>query len=48
MNLLRRLIRRWIGKDRYHEQAQEIQNRHLRLAILDRRLQVIERRGEKR
>ncbi|HSM16312.1 MAG TPA: hypothetical protein VK845_04850 [Gemmatimonadales bacterium] len=48
MKFLRRLIRRWIGVDRYHDQAAEVNNRGLRMEILNKRLQVIERRGTPR
>ena len=47
MRWLRRLIHRWVGPDRYHDQAQEVQNRALRLHLLNQRLEVIERRGRR-
>lgn len=44
MNWLRMVIHALIGRDRYHDQANEVQTRKLRAEILHRRLQVIERR----
>ncbi len=41
---LRRLIRRFVGRDRYHDQAQAVNNRGLRVELLQKRLEVIERR----
>ena len=46
MSWLRRLIHRFVGQDRYHEQAQEVTNRRLRVELLQKRLQVIERRHD--
>ena len=48
MKWLRRFIHLLAGKDRYHEQANEVNNRGLRAELLARRLQVIERRVESR
>lgn len=44
MNWLRSLIRRLLPRDRYHDQANEVNNRQLRAQLLQKRLQVIERR----
>ena len=48
MNWLRRLIHRFAGADRYHDQAVEVNNRGLRVELLNKRLAVIERRGTPR
>lgn len=48
MSWLRRWIHRLVGRDRYHEQANAVQVRYLRQALLTKQLHVIERRGEKR
>lgn len=48
MSWLRRFIHRLVGHDRYHDQAVQVNNRGLRVDILNQRLQVIERRGTKR
>ena len=44
MNWLRQLVHKWIGRDRYHDQANEVNNRGLRVQLLNKRLEVIERR----
>ena len=46
--LIRRLIHRWAGPDRYHDQRNQLNNRGLRLELLNKRLEVIERRGNPR
>ena len=43
MTFLRRLIHRLLGPTRYHEQANEVQVRAMRVHVLERRLQVITR-----
>jgi hypothetical protein len=48
MNWLRRLIRGLLPRDRYHDQAQEVNIRQLRAELLSKRLAVIERRGTPR
>lgn len=48
MRWLRSVIRSLIGRDRYHDQATEVNNRALRVELLQKRLQVIERRGPER
>jgi hypothetical protein len=45
MKWLRRLIRKWAGSDRYHEQANRVQDRQLRAELLSKRLDVV-RRGK--
>ena len=47
MNRLRRLIHRWLGPTRYHQQASEVTARMLRQELLAERLQVVTRRHEK-
>ena len=47
MRWIRRLVHKLVGRDRYHEQANEVNIRGLRLDILQKRLQVIERRHER-
>ena len=44
MRWVRRMIHKLVGHDRYHDQANEVNNRQLRAQLLERRLQVIERR----
>ena len=44
MKWLRQLIRRFVGPDRFHDQSNEVTNRRLRAELLNKRLQVIERR----
>ena len=46
MRWIRGVIHRWVGPDRYHDQAQQVQIRKLRLHMLNQRLDVIERRGK--
>lgn len=48
MRWLRRLIHRLAGADRYHDQAMEVNNRGLRVELLNKRLAVIERREVQR
>ena len=48
MNWLRSLVRRMVGQDRYHEQANAVNIRHFRQALLTKQLEVIERRGRER
>lgn len=48
MNWLRELIRRMVGKDRYHEQSNAVNVRHFRQTLLSKQLEVIERRGRER
>ena len=48
MSWLARLIHRLLPGDRYHELAGKVNNRGLRVHVLNQRLQVIERRGEQR
>ena len=48
MSWLRKLIHQWLGRDRYHEQAGKVNNRGLRVELLNRRLEVIERRNHQR
>lgn len=48
MSWLRRFIHRLVGRDRYHDQAVEVNNRGLRVDLLNKRLEVIERRGSPR
>jgi hypothetical protein len=48
MNWLRRLIRRLLPRDRYHDQAEAVNIRGLRAELLERRLSVIERREHPR
>ena len=47
MKWVKRLIHRFIGRDRYHDQAQAVNNRGLRVELLQKRLQVIERRHDR-
>jgi hypothetical protein len=47
MSWLRRLVRKLVGRDRYHDQAQEVNMRGLRVELLQKRLQVIERRHDR-
>ena len=47
MTWLRRLMHRLIGRDRYHDQAQLVNNRGRRVELLQKRLQVIERRHDR-
>ena len=42
--MIRRLVHRWAGPDKYHDNANKLNNRGLRLELLERRLEVIERR----
>ena len=44
MGWLRRLIHRLMGSDRYHDQAGEVQAQILRADLLEKRLQVFQRR----
>ena len=46
MRWIRRLVHKLVGRDRYHEQANEVNIRGLRLDLLQKRLQVIERRHD--
>ena len=53
MSWLRLIIRSLLGQTRYHDQANEVNNRKLRAGQLRRealgmRLDVLERRGEQR
>ena len=48
MGWLQRLIHRLLPRDRYHDQANEVNNRGLRVDLLNKRLQVIERRHDQR
>ena len=48
MSWLKRLIHRLVGHDRYHEQANAVNVRHFRQALLTKQLEVIERRGRER
>lgn len=48
MSWLQRLIHRLLPRDRYHDQANEVNLRGLRLHALKQRLDVIERRGDPR
>lgn len=48
MKWVRRLIHKLVGPDRYHDQAGEVNNRGLRVHLLNQRLQVIERRARER
>jgi hypothetical protein len=41
---LQRVIHRWLGPTRYHDQASAVTARSLRAELLARRLQVIQRR----
>lgn len=43
MNALRRLIRRLLGQTAYHRQANDVQLRELRLSLLSKQLEVIQR-----
>ena len=45
MKLLRRLIHRVFGRDRYHEQANAVHVRRLRQELLTKQLEVV-RRGK--
>ena len=47
MRWIRRLVHKLVGRDRYHEQANAVNIRGLRLDILQKRLQVIERRHDR-
>ena len=44
MNWLRRIVHRMLGRDQYHDQAEQVNIRGLRAELLHKRLQVIERR----
>ena len=46
--LIHRLVHRWAGPDKFHENANQLNNRGLRLELLTKRLEVIERRGTPR
>ena len=46
MGWLRRFIHRMVGGDRYHEQANEVNNRQLRTQFLSKQYEVYRRRGE--
>lgn len=46
MGWLKALIHRWVGRDRYHDQASEVTARTLRTELLAKRLQVIQRRHQ--
>ena len=48
MSWLKRLIARFVGNDRYHEQANAVTVRQFRQAMLTKQLEVIERRGGRR
>lgn len=48
MKWLRMVIRSWIGRDRYHDLADEVNTRGLRVELLTKRLEVIERRRQPR
>lgn len=48
MTWLKRLIRSFLPRDRYHELANEVNVRGLRVELLNKRLAVIERRGPRR
>lgn len=43
MNWLRRMIHALVGRDRYHDQANEVNDRQARLYMLSKRLEVIQR-----
>ena len=43
MNWLRALIKRLVGRDRYHSQASEVTARSLRVELLNKQAQVIRR-----
>ena len=44
MSWIRRLVHRLMGPDRHHDLSQEVNNRGLRMELLNKRLAVIERR----
>lgn len=44
MTWLKRLIHRLLPRDRYHDLAGKVNNRGLRVELLNKRLEVIERR----
>ena len=44
MTWLRALIHRLVGPDRHHDLAEQVNNRGLRMELLNKRLAVIERR----
>ena len=44
MTWLRRLIKRLVGPDKYHQQASEVTARALRAELLSKRLDVMTRR----
>ena len=48
MNWLRRLVHHWLGRDRYHDQAEQVNIRGLRMDLLSKQVQVMDRRGSKR
>ena len=48
MKWLRRMIHRLMGRDRYHDQAEQVNIRGLRVDLLNKHLEVIERRGTRR
>ena len=45
---IRRLIHRWAGPDKYHDHRNALNNRGLRLELLEKRLAVIDRRESPR
>jgi hypothetical protein len=47
MSWLRRLIHKLMGRDRYHDQANEVNNRRLRVELLSKELELY-RRGKPR
>jgi hypothetical protein len=45
MSWLRRLVHKWLGPTRYHDQANEVQNRRMRVELLSKELDLY-RRGK--
>lgn len=48
MSWLKRLVARFVGRDRYHEQSNAVNTRYFRQALLAKQLEVLERRGRPR
>lgn len=48
MTWLQRLIRHFLPRDRYHELNNKVGTRQMRVELLNKRLAVIERRGQPR
>ena len=46
MSWLRSFVHRLMGRDRYHDQAEQVNIRGLRVELLNKRLAVVERRTE--